>query len=188
MSIATFTVESFEKMIHAGVFDHLDDTTRVELLNGEITYKTPPPIPEHDDIIDRLTRWSVLSTSPDRVRVRIQNAVDLEQSDSVPLPDVTWVEEADYSEARPDSSRVLLVIEVAHSSLTKDREEKARSYAKAGIQDYWIVNLRDRVVEVHRKPMGDAYGEKFTAVKGESVTPLLVPDATLEVASLWRGA
>jgi Uma2 family endonuclease len=94
----------------------------------------------------------------------------------------------DYTEAHPTS--VALVVEVAQSRLAFDRGDKASLYARAGVVDYWIVNLVDRVVEVHRdpQPASARYGWRYTSIRaarpGETVTPLALPEASVPVVDL----
>jgi Uma2 family endonuclease len=85
----------------------------------------------------------------------------------------------------------LLGVEVSDTTLAIDRGRKAGIYARAGLADYWIVNLVDRQVEVHRKPEADAtspYGYRYTEITiclaRESVTPLAAPQVKIPVASL----
>ncbi|MDA1016686.1 MAG: Uma2 family endonuclease, partial [Planctomycetota bacterium] len=144
-----FTVAQYDLMIQQGVFDDRPDQ-RLELINGEIREVTPPN-PMHCDVIDRLLMWSVDNIPRDTIRLRIQNALGIPAFDSVPLPDVAWMKERSYQRRRPTPRDVLLLIEVAESSLTNDRGEKAELYASALIKDYWIVNLIDWCVEVHRR-------------------------------------
>ena len=184
MSTATrFTIDEFDTMVEHGVFDDRRDV-RLELIYGEILEMTPPG-PPHEDTIDLLTRWSTNNTSEDEVRVRIQNSVGIPEIDSVPMPDVAWVREQSYRQGRPQPSDVLLLIEVASSSLEYDRGVKARLYAAAGIQDYWIVNLRDLCVEVYREPLNDDFREKRTYQIGEQISCLQLPSITLDVSQLF---
>ncbi len=104
--------------------------------------------------------------------VRIQLPVSLDD-ESEPEPDLVVVpgRPGDYRESHPE--RPVLAIEVAESSLSFDREQKGSLYARAGVQDYWIVNLVDRVLEVYRDPGPDPaaiYGWRY-----RSVTTLLPP-------------
>ena len=95
----------------------------------------------------------------------------------------------DYLDGHP--SRPVLIVEVAESRLAFDRHHKASLYARAGIADYWIVNLVDRVVEVHRDPVADAaapYGFHYRSITRlappATVTPLAAPTAVIFVADL----
>ena len=110
---------------------------------------------------------------------------------SEPVPDVVVLggRPRDYRDAHP--STPLLVVEVSESSLAEDRLWKGGLYARAGVADYWIVNLRDRVLEVHREPIADAaaphgwrYASLTTPSPGETVSPLAAPGARIPVADL----
>jgi len=99
----------------------------------------------------------------------------------------TW---HDYAQAHP--SRPVLVVEVAESSLRGDRGVKASLYARGGIDDYWIVNLVDRVLEVHRHPartvddpVGWRYGTVTTLDPGAAIAPLARPEGPVEVGTLF---
>ena len=128
--------------------------------------------------------WSMDVTSRDEIWVRIQNSLGVPEFDSVPEPDVAWMNARDYRESRPEPKDVLLLIEVADSSLGKDRFTKGRLYAEAGIQDYWIVNLQDNCIEVYREPQDDRFATHQTCRDGDALSPLALPDATLDIARL----
>ena len=122
--------------------------------------------------------------------VRGQMPIALDD-ESEPEPDVAVVpgSRRDYETAHP--ARPVLVVEVAESSLATDRGTKAALYARAGIEDYWIVNLIDRVVEVCRDPVTTAaqsadsgYRDIVIRRPGDSIAPLARPDASVEVAAL----
>jgi len=122
--------------------------------------------------------------------VRFQDPVALDD-ESAPEPDLAVVRgsHADYRHAHP--TRAVLIIEVAESSLALDRVQKGSLYARAGIADYWIVNLVNRVVEVYRDPGADLtapFGWRYTSVERfrppGAVTPLGVSAAPVPVAGL----
>jgi Uma2 family endonuclease len=122
--------------------------------------------------------------------VRGQMPIALDD-ESEPEPDVAVVSgtRRDYETAHP--ARPVLVVEVAESSLATDRGTKAALYARAGIEDYWIVNLVDRVLEVCRDPVTTAaqtanWGYRDVVIRrpGDSIAPLTRPDAPVEVAAL----
>jgi len=111
--------------------------------------------------------------------------------DSDPEPDITVVGGVirDYAGRHP--ARAELVIEVAESSLRFDRTTKASLYASAGVPDYWIVNLVDRVLDVHRQPVPDRdemFGWRYASIArlapGDAVAPVRAPDASIPVADL----
>ena len=145
-----FTLDEYDRMIEQGVFDDRPEE-KMELVYGEIRTMSPPG-PAHEDVIDLLARWSFESTLRDEVRIRVQNSIGIPELDSAPQPDVAWVREQSYRAGRPQSSDVLLLIEVSDSSLPDDRTTKAELYAEAGVSDYWIINLQDWGIEVYRNP------------------------------------
>jgi Uma2 family endonuclease len=139
---------------------------RLELISGMIVEKSPQDAP-HASAIERLTMFLVprLLGRAD-VRVQLPLAVS---DDSEPEPDVAVVALGDYRDAHPKTA--LLVIEVANSRLDFDRNTKAALYARAGVREYWIVNLIENRVEVHSKPIhsqpgGSAYTEVKTVTDG----------------------
>jgi Uma2 family endonuclease len=85
----------------------------------------------------------------------------------------------------PPSGDILLLIEVADSSLNTDRDEKGKLYATAGVMEYWIVNLIDRTVEVHRDPKKGRYQNVQSVDAGASVQPLAIAEVRLSVDSLF---
>ena len=177
-SLVRFSVDDYDRMLEVGVFPQRPDQ-RTELIYGEIR-EVNPPNPPHEDSVDRLNYWSIDNSDREEIRVRIQNSLGISEFDSVPQPDVAWMAARDYRQRRPEPADVLLLIEVSDSSLRGDRTEKAELYAQAGIQDYWIVNLRDNCIEVNRKPKGDVT-ERITYESGDVVIPLAKPDVKLSV-------
>jgi Uma2 family endonuclease len=120
------------------------------------------------------------------MRVRVHNSIGIPDQESTPEPDVVWVVRRDYSRGRPTAADVLLLIEVAESSLAYDAGEKADLYAATGIADYWVVNLPDRCIEVRREPVGGRYRSLKTHLGDDEVRPLAFPDAALKPGSLWE--
>lgn len=180
-TIARISIDQYDRMIAAGVFDPRE-LNHIELIRGELR-KMSPIGPDHDDAVDFLTEWSVQS-KPAGVRVRIQSSVALPKLKTMPEPDVTWLTRK-LSGRRPQPADVLLIIEVARSSLHFDRGEKARLYAKSGVRDYWVVNLADRCIEVYRDPLRSRYQSLTTYPRGEQVRLLAFPDLALDVTSLF---
>lgn len=142
-----FTVAEYHKLIQTGV---LTEDDPVELLEGWIVPKMPRN-PLHDatiGIVSELLRGLI----PNGWHLRIQSAITT--YDSEPEPDLVIARGVarDYTSRHPTPVDIALVIEVADSSLDRDREAKARLYARAGIQDYWVVNLSDMRVEAYSNP------------------------------------
>ena len=183
---ATFTLDHYEHLVECGAFAG-EYEKGVELLWGEIVEMSPTG-PPHCEEVDYLTRWSILTTQNHPIRVRIQQPIRLPESDSEPDPDVVWVREQSYAARHPNPDEVMLVIEVAETSLEADRGPKLAAYAHAGVADYWIVNLIDRRVEVYRRPHERAYQELVVLKPGQTASPLALPEAKLEVAALFVDA
>lgn len=177
-----FTIEEYERMHSSGVFDERGDV-RTELLYGEVVEMNPPN-PPHAFIVDKLMYWSVQATNQQDIWLRIQNPVGIPEFDSLPEPDVAWLRKRDYGKTQPQPDDVLLLIEVSDSTLAKDRKLKGKLYAEAGIQEYWIVNVKEACVEVHRRPSGDRFQSLETYSVGQEVSPIAVPHAVLNVAEI----
>jgi Uma2 family endonuclease len=174
----------YERLVDLGVFEG----EPLELIRGQLIVAEPKGSPHAAGV--EMAGEALRAALPPGWIVRMQNPVALDD-ESVPEPDVAVVRgrHADYRHAHP--ARPALIIEVAESSVAFDRVQKGSLYARAGIADYWIVNLEDRVVEVYRDPGPDLtapFGWRYSSMDrfrpGDSVTPLGVPAAPLAVAAL----
>lgn len=181
-----FTVDEYARMGEAGIFGPEE---RVELIEGEII-KVSPQNPPHARLISRLnTRLVRLFGDTHEIRVQLPLTLGMA---SEPEPDFTLVrlEHAEGPYRHPDVAD--LVIEIADSSLRFDRRRKASLYAKFGLPDYWILNTRDQRLEVRRDPAerpeapyGWDYASLTVLAAGQTIAPLLLPQAVFEVASLF---
>jgi Uma2 family endonuclease len=160
------TVERYFALVDEGL---LEPDDRVELLEGVVVAMSPRN-PLHDTVVSLVDR-ALARAVGGRAAVRCQCSLVLGRW-SVPEPDVLVVpgRERDYLTAHPTTA--LLAIEVADTSLAQDRLTKAALYAAAGIPEYWIVNLRDRVVEALRDPDPAAarYRERAVVRHGERLS------------------
>ena len=182
-TLLRLTLDEYDAMIADGAFDSLRDR-RIELIHGELREMSPTG-PDHACAVDWIGQWSVYSPPKGQVRVRIQNPIGIPTSDSEPEPDICWVKPGKYRQRHPRPEEVLLLIEVADSSLEFDMGEKAELYAAAGIADYWIVNLLGRCVEVFRQPAGGKYTNHTTHPMGREIHPLAFPDVALSTTELF---
>jgi Uma2 family endonuclease len=184
-SLRRFSVEEYHQMIEAGI---LDENDNVELIEGHVVNKMSRN-PPHDSAIRILSR-RLDRLLPPGWDYRGQSAITL--SDSEPEPDLAVVrgDERTYGTRHPGAADVGLVVEVSDSTLAWDRSEKARIYARAGIETYWIVNLVDRRLEVHTGPSGPTaspcYARRDDIPIGSSVPLVLdgVVIAALAVSDL----
>ena len=177
------TLDEYDHMIADGAFESLRDR-RIELIHGELREMSPPG-PDHACAVDWIQHWSVYSPPRGQVRVRVQNPLGIPASDSEPEPDVCWVKPGKYRRQHPRPEDVLLLIEVADSSLDYDLGEKADLYAAAGIADYWVVNLPGRCVEVFRQPLGGKYADHARHRMGLEIRPLAFPEVVLSTTELF---
>lgn len=178
-----WTRQEYDRMAEAGIFSPDD---RVQLIEGEIVTMTPQRSP-HSACIGLAE--AALRTAFGAVHwIRIQLPLILDP-DSEPEPDLAVVAGSprEYAKAHPRSA--LLVVEVADTTLSLDRDRKARIYARAGISGYWIINLAERCLEVYRDPVSSAdqparYHASQPLTATDKITPLARPDASVSVADL----
>ena len=142
-----------------------------------------PAGPVHEDYIDFLTRWSVSSTEASECVVRVQSSIDL--GDSRPEPDIAWLQPGRYSARRPRPADVLLIIEVADSSLSDDLGEKASLYAEFGITEYWVVDAPGRRIHVHRHSDRERYQDITQFTAEQTIAPTCKSSATLVLSDLF---
>ncbi len=152
-------------MIAVGI---LAEDERVELLEGAI-YPMSPIGSWHAACINRLVAFLV-KTLGQRVIVSPQNPIRL-SDESEPQPDIAVLRPREdfYAGALPRSEDVLLVVEVAEASLFFDRAVKLPLYARAGIPEVWLVDLKHEVVERHTRPLHGRYAEAATFQRGEVI-------------------
>jgi len=160
LPVRRFTVQEYEHLAEIGM---LTPDDRVELLEGWIVPKMAHN-PLHDGTIQIIVN-KLRSLLPSGWCDRVQSATSL--PDSAPEPDIAIArgDERSFLHRHPNASDIGLVIEVADSSLDRDRDTKARLYARAGVPVYWIVNLIDRQVEVHTDPTGPADEPEYRRVE-----------------------
>jgi Uma2 family endonuclease len=178
-----FTSDEYCRMGEAGI---LTDRDRVELIRGEIVWKMSIG-PRHLAFVDNLTELLVLRLAG-RAIVSVQNAV-IVSDDSVPEPDLKILRRRSpsmpYKERQAHAEDVLLLIEVADSSLAYDRSTKLALYAETGIAEYWIVNCPTESIEIHRRPERDRYLDIRRVEGAETISPQAFPDVTLTLAEIF---
>jgi Uma2 family endonuclease len=171
-----FTVDEYHAMARAGIL--LEDD-RVELIEGEIVEMSPIGR-GHAFSVTALTHLLVKGVG-DRALVSVQNPVRL-SSRSEPQPDVTLLRRRpDYREVGVGPADVLLLIEVADSSLAYDRDVKLRLYARGGIPEVWIVDLQAERVYVYRTVGPGGYESLREAGRGEILSCAAFPDLAIPV-------
>lgn len=168
--------EEYDRLVAMGAFED----ERVELIEGALVTISPND-PEHASPVQILNEL-LLPVLLGRAVVRIQLPI-VAARESEPEPDVAIVPLGDYRRAHPD--RAHCIIEVASSSVSKDRNIKAPLYAASGFLEYWLVNVPEQVVEVFRAPGLDGYAERSRYAVGESIALEAFPDVRIEVAKLF---
>lgn len=185
MSVVTrFTLGQYELMAEAGVFDG-KHRQRVELIRGEIRQKTPIGI-RHGAVVDRLNQLSAELLPRGAAVVRVQGMLRIPGLQSAPEPDVLWLAPHDYFQRHPEPEDVLLLIEVAESSLPGDVGEKSRLYAEAGIADYWVVDLVKDCVDIFRDPGPVDYQRRETRRGDEPICPLAFDEIVITPSMLFQ--
>lgn len=180
-----WTRAEYDRLIALGVFQPGDP---IELLGGELIVAEPQGSAHYTAIC--LVQEALRQAFGLGFTIRSQGPVALDD-ESEPEPDIAVVPGGirDYSGEHP--ARPVLVVEVAESSLRLDRQRKAGLYGRAGLEDYWILNLVDGVLEIHRQPVADAsaaYGWRYASrvVLGPDAqaTPLAAPAASIPIRAL----
>jgi Uma2 family endonuclease len=185
LPVHRFTVAEYHEMIAAGI---LDEDDNVELLHGWIVPKMSRN-PPHDAVLG-ITLEALRARLPAAWRIRVQSAITT--ADSEPEPDLAVVRAplSRYFAAHPTARDIGLVIEVADSSLERDRHEKGPIYAAAGIAHYWILNVVNQSVEIYSDPSASGYQTHADFTLGHDLSLVLDGQqaATIPVHDLFAGS
>jgi Uma2 family endonuclease len=175
-----FTVKDFYALAELGLFeDH-----KVELWDGDIVeMRINPP---HAGAVTDVHNGFLRTFSDDDALVTSQNPLDIGESDKLPQPDVMLLKPIRYIDEtgqrrHPKPHEVLLLVEISDSTLLSDQTRKLKTYAKHGIREYWIADLKSQTWFVYRDPQIDDYAFKTTYPFGEAFAPLAFPN----VAKVW---
>jgi Uma2 family endonuclease len=174
------SVDEYERMGAAGVFPH---GKRLELLEGEIYEMSPIGSPHAacvkylSALLNRLFNGKLIVSTQDPIRL---------DDFSEPQPDIALLRWRDdfYRHAHPTPADVLLIIEVGDSTVESDRSYKIPLYAKAGVQEAWVVNLPDETIELYAEPTGSVYQTAKTFKRGEEVQAHTVVDLLVNAADI----
>jgi Uma2 family endonuclease len=186
--VKRFTIDEYHRLADMGFF-HEDD--RVELIRGEIIQMTPKGKLHTNCCRNLLRELAVLLA--DRAELQCQDPIVI-PSKSEPESDFVILRRRDdnYRNALPNSLDVLLVIEIADSSLKYDQEFKLPLYAEAGISDYWIFNLVENYLETYSEPYQDLQGNfgyrvKRIVLPNEAIALSCFPDLSLDLSQVFPG-
>jgi Uma2 family endonuclease len=175
------TIEEYHQMVAAGI---LSEDERIELIRGEMVEMTPIGN-RHAGCVRRLNRSFSSRLAPQAV-IDVQNPVPLEEQQSEPQPDVVLLrfQQDCYSAQPPQPADVLLVVEVADSSLLYDREVKISLYAESGIPETWLVDLTSDSIFVYRRPSLTGYQEVRQHRRGDEISSAAFPEIRFSVAEI----
>jgi Uma2 family endonuclease len=174
-----FSIQEFECMAMRGV---IDPDVRLELIDGDII-KMSPIGWRHALCVDKLTALLLLALHT-RAHIRIQNPIALSEHDE-PQPDAAVLDPAIAQQRRqPLPHEVWLAIEVADSTLARDKQVKLPLYARAGIREVWIVDLDTDTIARYADPFGDTYRAATTYSRNDTIVSATLPELQLQVADI----
>lgn len=175
-----FTVNEYHQMAHTGI---LGESDRVELLEGELVEMSPIGT-RHAACVKRLNNLFSQRLSQ-RALVSVQDPIHLGER-SEPQPDLVLLKpRADfYSQSHPQPRDILLIIEVADTSVDYDRQVKIPLYAQAGIIEIWLLDLVKEFVEVYRQPVAREYTEIQQLQRQQFLSPLTFSDMRVTISEL----
>ena len=179
-TLRKWTVKEYHKLGEMGFF-HPEE--RVELLSGNII-KMSAKGTAHTSATRR-TASVLRDLLGNQAAISTQDPIALDDN-SEPEPDIAAVriEPFDYATHHPTPSEVYLIIEVADSSLTFDREIKAKAYARAGIADYWLLNVNERQLHVFREPTENGYQSEVILAETASISPSEFPAFSIAIQAM----
>jgi Uma2 family endonuclease len=169
-----FDIQSYHRLTEAGI---LGEDERVELIHGEIIEMSPVGS-QRAGLVKKI-RTLLGEQIGKRAMLGVQDPIILDEH-SEPEPDIAILKyrEDFYTSDHPRPEDVLLLIEVADTSLEVDREVKMPLYAAAGIPAYWIINLRDQQVEAYFAPQGSLYKQRIIATPQDTLS---LPSLQLQI-------
>jgi Uma2 family endonuclease len=178
----TLTVDQYHKMADAGIF-HEDD--RIELIEGEMIEMAPIG-PAHVSKVNELCAIFVRAVAESAI-VSIQNPVALPPNNEL-QPDLALLKPAahKYKSSLPRPSEILLLVEVADTTLAYDRDVKIPIYASHGIGEVWLLDVRAESLSVFQSPVANVYSRVWMPGKNDTVSLLLLPHVNIHVMELWQ--
>jgi Uma2 family endonuclease len=176
------SVADYQRMAETGI---LDIDARVELIEGEIIDMTPIESP-HAAMVNRLTR-ELVRQADNSALVSVQNPIILGDY-SEPVPDLVLLKPKanDYQDALPQAEDILLLIEVADSTVNYDQKIKAPLYARFGISEFWLIDLLQQSVTLFQKPLRNQFSIATTLMAPKTLTPLSLPGIQLNLELLFK--
>lgn len=180
LSRRRFTVDEYYRMGEAGI---LAEDDRVELIEGEII-EMPPIGPLHAGNVGQFSEW-FFRTYGSEANVWVQSPARLSDF-TEPQPDLMLLRRRHdfYKSGHPRPEDILLMVEIADTSLAFDRQVKIPVYARAGIREVWVVDVREKIITAYREPEAGAYRVAQVFRVGDKIAPEVFPDRPLQVGDL----
>lgn len=182
IALRRLSVHDYHRMAESGI---LQPDERIELLEGQIIQMAAKGT-AHRAAVTRIQRLFQAQIG-DRVLICLQDPVQLDDY-SEPEPDIAILvpDPLDYAEHHPTPAEVYLLIEVSDTTLKFDRERKAPAYARAGIQEYWVLDVNDRKLHVYRSPNQDGYQSETILAEELTIAPLAFPECVIAIKEMAR--
>ncbi|MEC4813392.1 MAG: Uma2 family endonuclease [Scytonema sp. PMC 1069.18] len=179
VTTAKWTLDDYHRMIEVGLISG----RQVELLNGEIV-QMPPEGPEHAQLSTDAADY-LRSLLGEKALIRDAKPITIPETNSEPEPDLAIVQPLRqlYRTRHPYPENIFWVIEYANTSLSKDLDTKRKAYALSEIKEYWVVDLKNRLIKVFRNPVDGDYIEEITLTDGE-ITPIAFEEIKVSVRKL----
>ncbi len=170
-------LDEIEAMVAAGI---IAEDERFELIGGEVVPMSPKGI-WHEEVKRVLNRHWVKALPPD-LQLLPETTLRISQTEFREPDFVFWPSSVALKNLAP--SHLLLVVEVADSSLNYDLGRKAQFYASIGLRDYWVIDAKRLVTRIHRSPQGERFGDVADLAGDALLTPLLVPELAVQLTAL----
>ena len=180
-AIREITVSEYHKMAEVGI---IQPDEKVELINGKIIHKMSPVNKRHASHVKRINELFSFNFYK-KATIGVQDPIII-NNDSEPEPDISVLNysENQYANGLPSDKDVILLIEVADSTLKRDKTTKLRLYASANIPEYWVVNLNDNCIEIFKKPNGKIYQQHYILINDDVIN--LPFDKQLKVSDILK--
>jgi Uma2 family endonuclease len=179
-NLKSWTVQDYHRMSELGI---LDPNERTELIAGQITLMVAKGTPHV--ITLQLLASELFGQLGTTALIRTQDPIHLDDS-SEPEPDLVIVrgEILDYVDRHPQPADIHLLVEVADSTLSYDCQVKDKTYAKAGISEYWVIDLKNRQFHIFRDPQPTGYASHLILAESQTVYPLAFPVMMISIGSI----
>jgi Uma2 family endonuclease len=180
LPLKRWSVDDYHRLIAVGI---LTSDDHVELLDGQIVEMVPQEPPHASNTSSFSNEFVLLFAGKAWIRSQLPITI---APNSEPEPDIAVVriDPNRYRDRHPGPEDVFLIIEIADTTLSHDRNRKAKIYAQAGILEYWIVNLNQRQVIVCRDPQDDSYQSEQILEATDAIAPLAFPEIRIELQNI----